>query len=179
MEVEMVMSKSNHPCGHCSSEPPAKQSGAVLYVALIMLILLSLLGIVGMQVTGLQERMSFNYRAANLAFQNAEQLVRVTECGVQDWVNDTGTEGCTSVVDAEACDQAFDPGDWAAGRASARTVKDVHIRSIGRCISGNTSLAMGEVVNDDPNPVYQITVYQTDQAENAVADAAIDTILRP
>ncbi|MCM5640131.1 PilX N-terminal domain-containing pilus assembly protein, partial [Xanthomonas hortorum] len=40
------------------------QSGAVLYVALIMLILLALLGIAGMQVTGLQERMAFNYRSS-------------------------------------------------------------------------------------------------------------------
>ncbi len=44
-----------------------QQRGAVLYVALIMLILLALLGIAGMQVAGLQERMAANYRAANRA----------------------------------------------------------------------------------------------------------------
>ena len=38
----------------------SRQSGAALYVALIMLILLALIGIVAMQVAGLQERMSAN-----------------------------------------------------------------------------------------------------------------------
>ena len=51
---------------------PRAQRGAVLYVALIMLILLALLGITAMQVTGLQERMTGSYRSTNMAFQNAE-----------------------------------------------------------------------------------------------------------
>ncbi|KAG1065868.1 hypothetical protein G6F40_017798 [Rhizopus arrhizus] len=51
---------------------PAQQRGAVLYVALVMLILLALLGIAGMQVAGMQEKMAANYRAANRAFQNSE-----------------------------------------------------------------------------------------------------------
>ena len=42
--------------------PPSRQHGAVLYVALIMLILLALIGVVGMQVAGMQERMSSDYR---------------------------------------------------------------------------------------------------------------------
>ena len=41
---------------------PNRQSGAVLYVALVMLVLLALIGIVAMQVAGLQERMSANYQ---------------------------------------------------------------------------------------------------------------------
>ena len=60
-----------------------QQSGAVLYVALIMLILMALIGIVGLQVTGLQERMSANYRAANLAFQRTEDRAREVERSIQ------------------------------------------------------------------------------------------------
>ena len=47
---------------HSYSRFPGRQRGAVLYVALIMLLLLAMIGVVGLQVTGLQERMSSNYR---------------------------------------------------------------------------------------------------------------------
>ncbi|MEE7546044.1 pilus assembly protein [Xanthomonas sp. Kuri4-1] len=173
------MSSSPRPRSPGLQNAPARQSGAVLYVALIMLILLALLGIVGMQVTGLQEKMSSNYRAANLAFQNAEQLVRITECGVEDTVNRTTTTGCSASSDVKVCDEAFDVGDWADAIARARTGKSTNIRLIGPCISGNSSLAMGSAVNEDANPIYQISGYQTDQSDNASADAAIDTIFRP
>ncbi|MGO4778081.1 PilX N-terminal domain-containing pilus assembly protein, partial [Lysobacter sp. 2RAB21] len=51
--------------------PPSAQRGAVLYVALIMLVLLALIGITAMQVTGLQERMTSSYRSTNMAVQSA------------------------------------------------------------------------------------------------------------
>ena len=50
----------------------SRQEGAALYVALMILVLLALIGIVGMQVAGLQERMAANYLATNQAFQAAE-----------------------------------------------------------------------------------------------------------
>ena len=59
--------------------PPRAQRGVVLYVALVMLLLLALLGITAMQVTGLQERMTSNYRSTNMAFQNAEGRARGRE----------------------------------------------------------------------------------------------------
>lgn len=49
-----------------------RNQGAILFVALIMLLLLTLLGITAMQVTLLQERMSGNYRAQQVAFERAE-----------------------------------------------------------------------------------------------------------
>ncbi|HEY9255145.1 MAG TPA: PilX N-terminal domain-containing pilus assembly protein, partial [Stenotrophomonas sp.] len=59
-----------------------QQQGAVLYVALIMLVLLALIGVVGMQVASMQERMSANYLAANQAFQQAEAQVRGREAEI-------------------------------------------------------------------------------------------------
>ena len=47
----------------------SRQEGAALYVALMFLVLLALIGIVGMQVAGIQERMAANYMATNQAFQ--------------------------------------------------------------------------------------------------------------
>ena len=92
----------------------ALQGGAVLYVALIMLILLALIGIVGMQVTGLQEKMSANYRNVNLAFQNAESGVRLRECYAEDEVNKTSNcaTGATTIQDI--CGDGFDATNWAS-----------------------------------------------------------------
>jgi type IV pilus assembly protein PilX len=49
-----------------------KQSGAVLAVGLVFLLLLTILGMTAMQVTTMQERMAGNSRDKNLAFQAAE-----------------------------------------------------------------------------------------------------------
>lgn len=59
---------------------PARQRGAVLFVALIILILLTLLGISNMQTGILEEKMTgaFNDRN-NLAFESAEMALRDAE----------------------------------------------------------------------------------------------------
>lgn len=164
------------------------QKGAVLYIALIMLILLALIGIVGMQVAGMQERMSANYRAVNVAFQSAEGVARETECGIEDLVNRTSTSGCAAVIPSQICDDGFDSGDWARDRQMSE-IRRVNARLIGPCISGNTALDMGGAVNEDPSPIYQITAYATDAADldpgvgvarpGPTSAATIDTIFRP
>jgi len=55
------------------------QSGAVLVIGLIMLLLLTLIGVTGSQVTGLEEKMSGNIRDRNIAFQAAESALRDAE----------------------------------------------------------------------------------------------------
>jgi type IV pilus assembly protein PilX len=157
------------------------QRGAVLYIALIMLVLLALIGVIGMQVAGMQERMSANYQAVNLAFQRSEGLARNTECVLEDIVNRTATAGCNAIAPADVdqiCDDGFDPGTWAEGQTLA-TSPAVNARLIGPCISGNASLDMGAVVNEDPNPIYQVTAYMSDDNTNPSAATAIDTIFRP
>lgn len=158
---------------------PSRQRGAVLYIALIMLILLALIGIVGMQVTGLQERMAGNYFSANLAFQAAELSVREAECFVEATVNRTATTCAAQPID-QNCDTGFDAHAWAQARSLATPAVDrVNIRAIGRCIAGNASLAMGGELDEDPNPVFQVTAYGTDRNADPGADAAVDTIFRP
>ena len=148
----------------------------MLYVALIMLILLALIGIVGMQVTGMQERMASNYRAVNLAFQRAEDGARETECALEALVNRTASACAEPVVD-QVCDSGFDAADWAAERSMADG-RVINARLIGPCISGNTSIAMGtEPISEDPNPIYQVSSYNTNAA--GTADAAVDTIFWP
>ena len=55
------------------------QSGVVLVISLIMLMLLTLIGITGTQVTSLEEKMASNTRDQNLAFQAAESALREGE----------------------------------------------------------------------------------------------------
>lgn len=164
------------------SSPPRAQRGAVLYIALIMLVLLALIGIIGMQVASMQERMSANYQAINLAFQRSEGLARDAECVLEDIVNRTTTAGCVAITAADVdqiCDNGFDPGAWAEGRTLASS-PDVNARLIGPCISGNASIDMGVApVNEDPNPIYQVTAYMSDDNTNPTAATAIDTIFRP
>lgn len=55
------------------------QQGAVLVISLIMLLLLSLTGTVGVQVSSLEEKMASNARDQNLAFQAAESALSAAE----------------------------------------------------------------------------------------------------
>lgn len=56
-----------------------RQSGVVLPVSMIMLLLLTLISITGSQVAGLEEKMAGNSRDYNLAFQAAEAALRAGE----------------------------------------------------------------------------------------------------
>ncbi len=62
----------------------ARQRGAALIVALIMLVVMTLLGVTIARTTTLQERMAGNLRNKSIAFEAAETTLRVGEA----WVND-------------------------------------------------------------------------------------------
>ena len=69
---------------------PRNNRGAVLFIALIMLLLLTLLGVTAMQVTLLQERMAGNFRVQQQAFEGAEGLMAAGRDQVADplWAYD-------------------------------------------------------------------------------------------
>lgn len=56
-----------------------KQSGVVLAVSLIMLVLLTMIALSGTQVTNLEEKMAGNARDQNIAFQAAESTLVAAE----------------------------------------------------------------------------------------------------
>ncbi|MGH8499642.1 MAG: pilus assembly PilX family protein [Methylococcales bacterium] len=72
-----------------SANPPANQKGAALAVSLIMLLVLTLIGVSGMQTTVMEEKMSGNARDYNLAFQAAEVALRNAESYVDGLVTIT------------------------------------------------------------------------------------------
>jgi type IV pilus assembly protein PilX len=61
----------------------SRQSGAALYVSMIMLLLLTLIGVAAMQVATLQQRMATNFNDFALAFQRAEGALRQSEFELQ------------------------------------------------------------------------------------------------
>ena len=62
--------------------PGTRQRGAALFVALMLLVIVSILGVSVAQVTALQERMANNYRLDDLAFQNADGELRAQELDI-------------------------------------------------------------------------------------------------
>ena len=153
---------------HTLRQPRAtagRQRGAALYVALIMLILLSLIGIVGMQVATLQERMSANYLASNMAFQRAEMIVRNGEVDV---INGLANQN-------EDCAAAFDPQVWADSVAAGDTTS-VRVRNISVC-TGQCSVTGGGDSSESLCNWYRITGFSRDRATAATSSslAAIDT----
>jgi type IV pilus assembly protein PilX len=69
---------------HSPSCRVTRQNGAVLLISLIMLLLLTLIGISGMRVSTLEEKMAGNTKETNLSFQGAETVLR----GVEKQIND-------------------------------------------------------------------------------------------
>jgi type IV pilus assembly protein PilX len=57
----------------------SRQSGAVLIISLIVLLLLTLIGVSSVQTTSLEEKMAGNLRDKNIAFQAAEAALRQGE----------------------------------------------------------------------------------------------------
>lgn len=69
-----------------------QQSGIALVVSFIILLLLTIIGVSGMKVTGLEEKMASNDRDQNVAFQSAEAALRAGEQRVMTlWDNGNGS----------------------------------------------------------------------------------------
>lgn len=59
--------------------PSFTETGSVLIVSLVMLLLLSLIGLAGMQTTIMQDRMAGNMRDKDMAFEATEAALREAE----------------------------------------------------------------------------------------------------
>lgn len=82
---------------------PKRQAGAVLFVSLIMLLVLSVIGVTAMQATTLEEKMAGNLRDQTLAFQASEAALREGEV----WLGDpTRTEPTAQGACSSACNTA-------------------------------------------------------------------------
>jgi type IV pilus assembly protein PilX len=103
---------------------PGRQSGVVLVISLIMLLLLTLIGITGMQTTSLEEKMAGNARDRNIAFQAAESTLLEAEKFIHN--NPTtaiiydGTNGLLDTTDIEP--DYFTNNTWSAANSAATPI---------------------------------------------------------
>ncbi len=77
------------PCG-------IHESGAALFVCLVFLLIMTIVGLAGMQNTSLQEKMAGHLRDSDLAFQAAESALKVGEASM---ANGIPIFVCTSATD--------------------------------------------------------------------------------
>ncbi len=93
------------------------QNGSALIVSLLFLIVLTMLGLVGMQTTTMEEKMAGNTRDQYLAFQSAESGLRDAELFLENVVTTAafnGTNGLYSADDAEP--NYFSDSPWTNAR---------------------------------------------------------------
>lgn len=137
--------------------------GAVLFVALIMLILLTLMALAGMQVTLLQERMSGNFRAQQQAFEKSEGKMAEGRDKVSDvlWAYDNISDvpialSSTNSMPWDGWINTFPP--------------NAHFEQAVRACGGACPERRGGVIGDDPNKkprFYVITGQEKDSASSA------------
>ncbi len=101
-----------------------QQSGVVLVISLIMLLLLTILGISTMQANILEERMAGNSRDQNIAFQAAESTLNEAEIFILnnpiDALTYDGTNGLLNIADAEPAN--FFTHGWTGGDSATTDV---------------------------------------------------------
>lgn len=86
-----------HPVSVCKAR---RQSGVVLPIVMILMVILGVLAVSGMDDTAMQERMAGNLRDREVAFQAAESALRMGEGLIQ--ANRSIAEGNLDVSGAEA-----------------------------------------------------------------------------
>lgn len=74
-----------------------KQKGSIIIISLIMMLLLTIVGLTGVKISNLEERMSGNFRDHELAFQAAEAALSEAEAYVENttFVAANFQAGCT------------------------------------------------------------------------------------
>src|SRR5690606_3767551 len=105
------------------SQHLGRERGAVLIVALVLLLVMTILGVSSLSSTTLQERMAGNLRDSNLAFQAAEAALREGEEFLRQAVLPpfTGAAGLLERQDGGGRAEFWNSYDWAGnGRTAAQ-----------------------------------------------------------
>lgn len=107
-----------------------RERGATLIVSLIMLLVLTLIGISGMNTSVMQERMAVNSQNSNRAFQAAESTVRSLMDEVYASNLDLLRESMQNASGlSEKTDVTIDPDNGVSGSYQARYLGEVIVTS--------------------------------------------------
>ena len=92
---------------------PAGMQGAVLVVSLLFLLVLTLIGVAGLQNTTIQEKMAGNLRDQNTAFQSAEAAIREGESYLEDIVSPAALNGSNGLFGEADTEPGYNTaGTW-------------------------------------------------------------------
>lgn len=154
----------------------ARQRGAVLFIALMMLIILTLLGMSAAQVVALQERMASNYRADAVAFQNAEGIL-------------AGVERDMTLVSAAnnvLCENLYQGGRVPGGWMSGTPDSGFHVENIARGSSfittvGSLDAGMPSEMADKNCLLLQVSAhaYDTSVPANSTSHRIVQSLFTP
>jgi len=99
-----------------------QERGAVLAVALMILLVMTMIGISGMRGTVLQERMASNTRDRNQAFQSAESALRDAETYIETIVTTGAFDGTAGLFgEAQTEPDMFASTTWSDNASSVET----------------------------------------------------------
>lgn len=151
MEYSIAIKTMKAPRKHISVSHK-NQSGVILVVSLIILLLLTLIGLTGMQTTSLEEKMAGNMRDKNLAFQAAEAALKAGEDKVG-----AGNITCNKAPDIE------NGNFWS-------TVPSVDVFNSNNHLDTDRVVIQPKyIIECLSNDLYRITAY----AQGATADAVV------
>ncbi len=114
----------------------ARERGAALVVALVMLLVMTVLGVSAARTTNLQERMAGNLRDSNLAFQSAERALREGETFLRGPTIPpfTGANGLLTMQDDAGQASFWSAYGWGANGRAATTVADDDVVGVPRYV---------------------------------------------
>ena len=122
-----------------------RQSGAVLFVSLILLLVLTLIGVTAMKTTSMQEKMAASHRQRAIAMQAAEAAIRQAEIWLEDNVKSVsdlskfnGADELYAAVTSSGCAPGSaelswdyrDPSKWSSTNSDKVAVAVPGIKSI-------------------------------------------------
>lgn len=99
-----------------------KQRGAVLIVAMIFMVIMTLIGMAGIEVTGLEEKMAAQLRDRQMAFEAAEAALLDGEAYLESVVTMPAFNGNDGLYTPKT-DGTQNWDDWAALGTSVRTMR--------------------------------------------------------
>ena len=168
--------KNGTMLGFSRFTPPGRQQGAVLFVALMLLIILTLLGLATAQVVSLQERMSSIYRADAMALQNAESILAQVER------NMTEVAAASNVLCDNLYQGGLQPANWKSGNLASGT----HVENIGRGASfissiGSLEAGMASEMADKNCLMLQISAhaYDTPTPTSSTSHRVVQSLFTP
>lgn len=153
-----------------------RQHGATLIVSIIFLLILTVIGLAGIEVTGLEEKMAGNMRDRNLAFQSAESALVDGESFLEGFVVLPAFDGTDGLYDLPGDgSRLWDTVDWTSSSAvksysgsgfDELSSPSAYIIENLAAAAQNDSLEVGAAA--DTRRFYRVTSRATGQSTTAV-----------